>query len=263
MFPAGFDPERNRVADGIDNIWFSERLARRDALIDGDLAALRSLSIVARDFDPGQYLLREGDRPKFCSYLKSGFVYRHKIVGDGGRQIVSIHVPGDFIDAQNLLLGQSDHNIQALTDCRILMIPVEEVLAVAMAHPAIGRALWRETLVEAAVLREWVANIGRRDARARTAHMLCEVAVRREHAGLGPRETFDLPMTQEQLGDALGLTAVHVNRTLKTLESEGLITRNKRSVTVANWRGLRSAGDFTANYLHLPGATSSRGDLDD
>ncbi|MEG3088139.1 Crp/Fnr family transcriptional regulator [Sphingomonas sp. PB4P5] len=238
----------------IDMNWVGGRLGVRSGLGATELDALQRLPVIMREFDPGQYLLREGDRPKHCSCLKSGFVYRHKIVGDGGRQIVSVHVPGDFVDAQNIMLAQSDHNIQALTDAVMYLIPIDELIAVAMAHPAIIKALWRETLIEAAIMREWVANVGRRDARARTAHMLCEMAVRRETAGLGPRETFDLPMTQEQLGDALGLTAVHVNRTLKTLETDGLITRNKRSVTVANWRELRSVGDFTTNYLHLPGA---------
>jgi len=244
------------VVDNNTN-WLGQRLGARGVLTSSDLDALSKLPLTQREFDPGQYLLREGDRPKVCSYLKSGFVYRHKIVGDGGRQIVSVHVPGDFVDAQNILLEQSDHNIQALTDTVMLMVPIDDLLAVAMAHPAITKALWRETLVEAAIMREWVANVGRRDARARTAHMLCEMAVRREAAGLGPRETFDLPMTQEQLGDTLGLTAVHVNRTLKTLELDGLITRNKRSVTVANWRELRSVGDFTANYLHLTNGVST------
>lgn len=247
------------MADDIDINWLGGRLGQRGELGKADLAALKTLPMTVREFDPGQYLLREGDRPKYCSYLKSGFVYRHKIVGDGGRQIVSVHVPGDFVDAQNIMLDQADHNIQALTDTVMYMIPIEDVIAVTLAHPAITKALWRETLVEAAIMREWVANVGRRDARARTAHMLCEMAVRREAAGLGPRETFDLPMTQEQLGDTLGLTAVHVNRTLKTLESDGLITRNKRSVTVANWRELRSVGDFTSNYLHLASAAPPAG----
>lgn len=243
--------------------WVGDRLGARGELGTVDRNALMTLSVTAREFDPGQYILREGDRPKFCSFLKRGFAYRHKIVGDGGRQIVSIHVPGDFVDAQNILLEQSDHNIQALTDCILLMVPIEDLLAVATTHAAITRALWRETLIDGAITREWVANIGRRDARARTAHILCEMAVRREYAGLGSRETFDLPMTQEQLGDALGLTAVHVNRTLKTLENEGLITRSKRSVTIASWKGLRSAGDFTTSYLHLPDAAASRGKFDD
>ena len=248
------------MADQRDINWLADRLGARAPLAHAERAALSALPVSVREFDPGQYLLREGDRPKYCSFLKSGFVYRHKIVGDGGRQIVAVHVPGDFVDAQNILLEQSDHNIQALTDTVMYMIPAEDFIAAAMAHPAIAKAVWRETLIEAAILREWVANVGRRDARARTAHMLCEMAVRREAAGLGSRETFDLPMTQEQLGDTLGLTAVHVNRTLKTLESDGLITRNKRSVTVANWRELRSVGDFTANYLHLPTVTSARRD---
>ena len=244
------------MADDHNMTWLGERLSAHAPLDDADLAALETLPMSVREYDPGQYLLREGDRPKYCSYLKTGFVYRHKIVGDGGRQIVSVHVAGDFIDAQNILLKQSDHNIQSLTDSVLLMVPIEDMLDVAVQHPNIIKALWRETLIEASIMREWVANVGRRDARARTAHMLCEMAMRREAAGLGPRETFDLPMTQEQLGDTLGLTAVHVNRTLKTLELDGLITRNKRSVTVANWRELRNVGDFTANYLHLTGSNA-------
>ena len=235
----------------------------RMAMGADDRAQIAALPFKVRTIDASTYMLREGQRPTRCAFILEGLAYRQKLTPNGEREIVSILMPGEFVDLQNLFLDESDHNIQALTDCTILMIPIDELTAVAMKHPAIGKALWRETLVEAAVLREWVANIGRRDARARTAHMLCEVAVRREHAGLGSREPFDLPMTQEQLGDALGLTAVHVNRTLKTLEAEGLITRNKRSVTVANWRGLRSVGDFTSNYLHLPGVKSSRGDLND
>jgi CRP-like cAMP-binding protein len=245
------------VADDDVMDWLGARLSRGEPLGLAERQALSRLPVTVREYDPGQYLLREGDRPKHCSYLRAGFIFRHKILGDGGRQIVSIHVPGDFVDAQNMLLGQSDHNIQALTDAVMYLIPIDELLSVALAYPAITKALWHETLIEASIMREWVANVGRRDARARTAHMLCEMAMRHEAAGLGPRETFHLPMTQEQLGDTLGLTAVHVNRTLKTLESDGLITRNKRSVTVANWRELRGAGDFTAGYLHLPGGAKT------
>lgn len=231
--------------------WLSNRLGTFYPLRERDIAALDTIEATTRDFEPGQYLLRDGDRPKFLTLLESGYVYRHKIAADGGRQIVSIHVAGDFVDLQNILLDQSDHNIQALTVATIKMVPIEELVTIATTHPTIAKALWRETLIEASMMREWVANIGRRNARARTAHMLCEVAIRREKAGLGSRDTFDLPMTQEQLGDTLGLTAVHVNRTLKALEKEGLITRSKRSVTVADWRGLQRAGDFSAGYLHL------------
>ncbi len=229
----------------------AKRLGRTSALNPAECDAVLAMPHIVRDYEAGQYLLREGDRPKYCSFMLSGFIYRHKFVGDGGRQIVSIHIPGDFIDLQNMLLDVADHNIQALTGATVVQIESEVVAAHSFAKPAIGRAFWRESLVEASIFREWVANIGRRDARSRTAHLLCELATRREAAGLGARDTFELPMTQEQLGDALGLTAVHVNRTLKALHDEGLITRSKRSVSVANWGLLRDAADFTSGYLHL------------
>jgi len=234
----------------------AERLGRGAPLDAMAVAAVMSMPHVVRNFEPGQYLLREGDRPQFCTFVLSGFTFRHKFVGDGGRQIVSIHIPGDFIDLQNVLLDESDHNIQALTVAAVAQIDIDVVVDLAFAHPSLGRALWRESLIEASIFREWVANIGRRDARSRTAHLLCELAMRREAAGLGARATFELPMTQEQLGDALGLTAVHINRTLKTLHDEGLIARSKRSVSVADWGKLRDAADFTSGYLHLRGSAN-------
>ncbi|MDB5707128.1 MAG: Crp/Fnr family transcriptional regulator [Sphingomonas bacterium] len=229
----------------------AKRLETRGALTVDDFTAITTLPCTLREFEPNQYLLREGDRPKFCSFLVSGFVFRHKIVADGGRQIVSVHTAGDMIDLQNMLLPEADHNIQALTASTVAQILHEDALALSFTHPNVGKALWRESLIEASIFREWVANVGRRDARARTAHTICELATRREVAGLGARETYELPMTQEQLGDALGLTSVHVNRTLKTLQDDGLIVRRKRSVAIANWEGLRAVADFTSNYLHL------------
>lgn len=229
----------------------AKRLGRGGVLSPSECEALLAMPHTVRDYEAGQYLLREGDRPRYCTFMLSGFIYRHKFVGDGGRQIVSIHIPGDFIDLQNMLLATADHNIQALTGSMVAQIDIEVVEAHSFAHPALGKAFWRESLTEASIFREWVANIGRRDARSRTAHLLCELATRREAAGLGPRDTFELPMTQEQLGDALGLTAVHVNRTLKGLHDEGLITRSKRSVSVGDWGRLRDVADFTSGYLHL------------
>ncbi|MGH6614819.1 Crp/Fnr family transcriptional regulator [Sphingomonas sp.] len=240
------------MADAAEREWLERQIARRAPLSNDGQMALRALSLVTRTYEPSQYLLREGDRPKHCSFLRSGFVYRHKIVGNGGRQIVAIHLEGDFVDVQNILLTESDHNIQALTMTKVLCISREDLVAVSLAHPSLARALWRESLLEASIMREWVANVGRRDARSRTAHMLCELAIRQEAAGIGPREAFDLPMTQEQLGDALGLTAVHINRTLKSLEAAALIARSKRSVTVTDWHGLQRVADFTSGYLHLP-----------
>jgi len=232
--------------------WLVKRLGGYFTLDKEDIAAIARLPATSRRHEAGQYLLREGDRPKTCAFLLTGFVFRHKIVGDGGRQIVAISVPGDFVDVQNILLDTSDHNIQALTHADVAHVQIEDLVAIAAKRPTIATALWRETLVESSAMREWIANIGRRDARTRTAHLLCELALRCEVMGLGARDTFQLPMTQEQLGDSLGLTSVHVNRTLKTLEDDGLISRTKRLVAVRNWEGLRRAGDFASAYLHIP-----------
>ena len=227
------------------------RLTRRFELSQPAIDALLGLPYTLKDFAPGQYILREGEQVQQSSFVVAGFVYRSKIVGDGGRQIVAIHLMGDFVDLQHIMMRRADHNIQALTPATLVQFPAEQLLDLAYRYPEIGKALWLESLIEAATFREGVVNVGRRDARTRTAHLLCELAVRREAAGLGPRGSYELPMSQEQIGDALGLTSVHVNRTLKTLEAEGLIARTKRAVTVADWEGLRRAGDFTPHYLHL------------
>ena len=229
----------------------ARRLDSHISLDEEAIRAILSLPHQLRALKAGQYFLREGDRPKNSTVVVDGYVYRHKLVQDGGRQIVSVHIPGDFVDLQNILLDEADHNIQALTQATVCEFPHAEMLALAFLHPAIGKALWRESLVEASLFREWIANIGRRDARSRVAHLLCELAVRRENADLGSRRSFELPMSQEQIGDALALTAVHVNRTLRALEAEGLIRRSKRAVMIADWPVLRAAADFNENYLHL------------
>lgn len=128
---------------------------------------------------------------------------------------------------------------------------MEAIQEIAFSRPAIGRAMWYETLIDASIFREWTLNVGRRDARTRTAHLLCEFALRLEAVGLGERCRYELPMTQEQLADALGLTSVHTNRTLKTLTEDGLITRTHRSVQISDWPALMAVGDFDPAYLHL------------
>ena len=219
----------------------------------GDEAALRALPFRVIKLRPQEYIVREGDTPQNSCLMLSGFAIRHKVAGNGGRQILSIHMQGDLADLQNSLLGTADHNLQALTHVEVAMIPIEAIQEIAFLRPAIGRAMWHETLVDASIFREWTLNVGRRDARTRAAHMLCEFALRLETAGLGERCNYQLPMTQEQLADALGLTSVHVNRTLMALAGDGLITRSQRSVRIDNWPRLAKAGDFDPAYLHAGG----------
>jgi CRP-like cAMP-binding protein len=228
------------------------RLAYWHPLDGADHEALHALPHSVRSLEQHHYIIRERDRATHTCVMLSGFSVRHKIVGGGYRQIVAIHMKGDMVDLQNSLLGTADHSVQMLTAGLVALIPREELIALAFERPAIGRAMWFDTLVDASIFREWIANVGRRDARTRIAHVLCEFSLRLQVAGLGDPTGYQLPMTQEQLGDATGLTSVHVNRTLRALEADGLIERlSPRSITIGDWKKLAEVGDFDSNYLHL------------
>ncbi len=220
-------------------------------LPEEDRQAILALPYQMRTLEAQSYTVREGDPPTACAVLVSGFAYRQKITGDGARQIVALHIPGEPLDFQNLFLDVADHNVQTLTRAELAFIPREAVQQIARERPHIAHAILVITLVEASIFREWVLNVGRRDARARLSHLLCEFAVRLEAQGLDEEYGYELPMTQEQLADALGLTSVHVNRTLKLLEAEGLIVRNKRNVSFPDWHRMRGVGDFSQRYLHI------------
>ena len=217
-----------------------------------DQEAVLGLPFRLELLERGQYIVREDDKPSHSCLIVSGFAYRHKIVADGGRSINAIHMRGDMVDLQNSLLRLADHNVQALTQCKVAFIPRDSLIELAFAHPAVGMAMWYDTLVDGSIFREWIANIGRRNSAARIAHVLCEFAIRAETAGLGDRTHYELPMSQEQLADATGLTPVHVNRTLQALRSGGAIDRTKRSVALADWDKISGIADFRTNYLHLP-----------
>ncbi len=220
-------------------------------LDEQDCAAVLALPHTIRARQANEFIVREGDRPTHSCLLLSGYAIRHKVAGNGGRQIFSIHMKGDVVDLHNSILRRADHNIQALTAIEIALIPVHCIKELAATRPQVGQAMWYETLVDAAIFQEWTLNVGRRDARARTAHLLCEFALRLQVAGLGQHANYELPMTQEQLADALALTTVHINRTLKVLATEGLIVRNKRAVRVLDFDELARVGDFDEAYLHF------------
>ncbi|GAC1581249.1 MAG: Crp/Fnr family transcriptional regulator [Sphingomicrobium sp.] len=222
-----------------------------NGLSQADRDGILGLPFTLRSLHAGHVLVWDGDEPKHASVLISGFAYRHKSSGRGRRQIMSIHMKGDVLDLQNSLLGLADHNIQMLSAGVVAVIPVEALRTLAFERPAVGMAMWSETLVEGSIFREWLLNIGRRDARTRLAHLLCEFAMRLESAGLGTQGGYLLPMTQEQIGDAVALTPVHVNRSLMRLEEEGLIARTKRNITIRDWHAMSTTADFDARYLHL------------
>ena len=228
------------------------KLAYRVELSAEDRAAILALPFTAKLIERHHYVVREHDVATHSCLMLSGYSIRSKMVASGNRQIVSVHMKGEMVDLQNSLLEKADHSVQMLTPSKVALIPREEVLKLAAERPMVARAMWIDTLVDASIFREWIANVGRRDARTRIAHLLCEFSLRLEVAGLAENSHYELPMTQEQLGDATGLTSVHVNRTLKGLEAEGLIQRpDPRSIHIGDWRKLADAGDFDSNYLHL------------
>lgn len=201
-------------------------------------------------------LVREGDRPAACQLIVEGFAYRHRTMGDGRRQIMSFEIAGDLCDLHGVLLGEADHSITTLTPCTVASIPHSTLTEWTGSRPAISRALWLASLVDAAISREWIVNVGRRTAYGRAAHLLCEVVQRLLSAGLASGPACELPLTPMVLADALGLTPVHVNRTLQWLRSEGLIEFGGGSLTVRDWPGLKRAAEFDTAYLHQGAAAA-------
>lgn len=196
-------------------------------------------------------LIREGEVPDFLHLILEGWAARYKVLPDGSRQIIALLIPGDFCDLHVNVLARMDHGIVTLSSCRVAFIENGRVEDLISKDPRLARAFWWATLVDEAVLREWVVNNGRRNAHQRVAHLLCEMHVRMDMVGLARGGWLSLPLTQEQLSDATGMTPVHVNRTLQRLRSEDLIEIGKGQLTILDMQKLRDIAGFDPDYLHL------------
>ncbi len=235
-------------------------LELRSALSEADRESILGLPYTLRTLEPGSYAMREADVPEQCGVLVSGFAFRQKLTGEGARQIIAILLPGEAMDFQHLFLDIADHGVQMLTRGQVAFVARDDLQTLVRSNAAISHAVLVKMQVEASIFREWVLNVGRRQARARVAHVLCELGIRLDSIGLAENYGYRLPMTQEELADAVGLTPVHVNRTLKSLEADQLVTRNRRQVIFPSWERLREVGDFNDRYLHLqPQATGADG----
>jgi len=227
-----------------------KRWSKHTPLSQEDREAIFALPWSHRSFGKDAYLVREGQETSECTLLLKGFAFRQKLLRNGTRQIISIHIPTEFVDLQNSLLQKADHNVQSLNRSEVAVISRAALMDLADERPAVRMAMWVDTLLDSSIFREWVVNVGRRDSRARIAHLLCELASRLERVGLSRDGMVDFPITQEQIADSTGLTAVHTNRTLQSLRKEGLIQLASQSLTVLDWEGLKDAGDFDELYLH-------------
>lgn len=220
-------------------------------LSERDISRLEHLCRNVRTVPRREAIIREGDRPDHIHLISSGWAARYVTMPDGSRQIVAFLIPGDFCDLHVTLLGTMDHTIVALSACHVCFIPSAEMDTLTYEDSSLTRALWWGTLVDEAILRSWVANVGRRDAHQRIAHLLCEMHLRMELIGLVSDGRLDLPITQDDLADATGLTAVHTNRMLQKLRSENLIKLDRGILTVVNIDKLRVVAGFDGRYLHL------------
>ena len=213
--------------------------------------AVLDLPMRVQAIEADQDIVREGDRPSRCCLVLRGFTCRYKMTAPGKRQIMAFHIPGDIPDLQSLHLKVLDHSLGTITPCEVGFIRHEDVHDLVRRFPRIGDMLWRDTLIDAAIFREWMVGLGRREAYGRIAHLLCEVMTKLKAVGLADGVTCELPITQAELGDALGLSTVHVNRVLQDLRRENLISLNGGSLKVLDWKALKQRGEFDPTYLHL------------
>jgi len=226
-------------------------LASVATLSEEEKHALLSLPMQVMELRADQDIVREGDRPTRSCLILQGWACTFKMTGDGKRQIMGFHIAGNIPDLQSLHLTVLDSSLGTMSPCRVAFIQHEALHALCEQHYGIARALWRVTLADAAIFREWIMNVGRREAHSQLAHVLCEMLVRTKAVGLARDHTCEMTVTQQELGDATGNSAVHVNRVLQQLRRDGLISLESKTLKALDWEALKAAGDFDPTYLHL------------
>jgi len=229
------------------------KLERFAPLTAEERESLKLLPSKVRNFERGQTIAQQGARPDESAILLEGCAFRYKLLKEGARQIVSVQIPGDFVDLHCFVLRPLDHAVAAASPARVGRVPHEAIRQLLAKHPRLSESLMWDIAVDGAISREWLANQGRRSAYEQLAHLFCELYFRMDWAGLVQEQGFELPLTQIELGDACGLSSVHVNRSLQALRQDGLITFENHRLTVPNIEALVSQADFDPAYLHLLG----------
>jgi CRP-like cAMP-binding protein len=226
------------------------RLNTVSKLDPADIDAIRALPIAVRHWEGGRGIVSDGERPKECCLIIEGFCIRSKTTVRGGRQILSIHIPGEIPDLQSLHLHRMDHDLITLAPSTLGFISHAALRALAHARPNVVDALWRDTLIDSAIFREWIVNVGQRPALARLAHVVLELRRRLEVTKRAEAAWFEFPLTQEQIGEALGITPVHANRIIKQLRQDGIVDVGKGRVQVLDEAKLAELAQFDDRYLH-------------
>jgi CRP-like cAMP-binding protein len=220
-------------------------------LSDKEKQALEQITTDRKRIGPHQDIVSEGDLPEGVHLVLEGFACRYKMLSDGRRQIISHFIPGDFCDLRVFIVSEMDHTVGTISTVTLASIPRKKVIALTDDFPRITQALWWSTMVDEAITREWIVNVGKRTALERVAHLLCEHFLRMRAVGLADEENVEMPMTQAELADTVALSIVHVNRTLQRLRREGLIKLHGKLLTILDLPGLQEVSGFNPNYLHF------------
>jgi CRP-like cAMP-binding protein len=227
------------------------KVRARDRISAEEERAIRDSISEVVDYPADRTIIRAGDRLNVSTLLISGMLCRYKDLSEGQRQITELHVAGDFADLHSFTLKYLDHNVMCLTPCRVALVPHERLTAITRDFPHLTRVYWFLTNLDAAIHREWTVSLGRRSAISRVAHLFCELRVRLGLVGKAGELDYDLPLTQTDVAECLGLTPVHVNRTLKELRERGLMEFRGQRVAIHDLAGLERIAEFDPAYLYL------------
>jgi CRP-like cAMP-binding protein len=226
------------------------RLQTSSGISEEEIKEFHELPITVREYPAERAVVRDGERATECCLIAEGFCVRSKTISDGRRQILSIHIPGEIPDLMSLFLHVMDHDLSTLTPCTLGFIKHETLQKLHRRRPNVAEMFWRDTLIDSAMFREWIVNVGQRPAPARLAHVMIELRERLKVIGRADGNRFDMPLTQEQIGEALGITAVHANRVIKQLRQDGIVDLHRGRVTVLDEGKFQELADFDNRYLH-------------
>jgi CRP-like cAMP-binding protein len=227
------------------------KLKEHSRLAAEDLAEVNSLSHTLKELEPNEDLIRQGDDPNVSALVMSGMVARYHLLDNGRRQYISFHLAGDMPDSQALFIDKMDHAVCAIGPAVIACIPHKELIAAFDRRPSIGFAVWRDTLIDAAIFREAITNNSARTMPARMGHLFCELLYRARASGLAEANSLPAPISLVQLGETLGMSIATVNRTLQDLRASRSVDFQKGVLVVKNWKRLAEIGQFNPGYLHL------------
>lgn len=227
------------------------KMRARDDVSDEEEAVLRAMVSEVKDVAADVTVVRADVDLSVSNILIEGLMCRYKDLRNGERQITELHVPGDFVDLHSFPLKRLDHNVLSLVPSRYLLVPHARLQAITETHPHLTRLLWLTTTIDAAIHREWEVSLGRRTAIARIAHVLCELHARLQTVELTDGLSYRLALTQFDLAECLGLTAIHVNRTLRELRLQKLVTFRNKTVTIGDLPGLKRVAEFNPDYLYI------------